>query len=310
MREVTVERIVADVERLYGEGAAGVVPRDVVEVAGPDAGTYLQGQSSQDLSSLAGEGVRAFVLAPSGRVDAWVRIHRPEPETYLVEVDAGWGDALRDRLRRFLLRTRAEVSDPHGWTVVQYRWGDEAVPGPATVVGTLRAPALGPGVHGLDVLQSADPETTAAQVATGIAVPAAIERHRIAHAVPVMGAELTDETIPAEAGQWVIDTSVSFTKGCYTGQELVARIDSRGGRVPRPVRLVRLERDVAVGDVILDVDGGECGRVTSSAPRLTADLPALALAPIARSVGVGGSVTVSTSAGRVDGVVVEPGTIR
>ena len=48
-----------------------------------------------------------------------------------------------------------------------------------------------------------------------------------------MGAELTEATIPAEAGQWLIDASVSFTKGCYTGQELVARIDSRGGNVPR-----------------------------------------------------------------------------
>ena len=51
-----------------------------------------------------------------------------------------------------------------------------------------------------------------------------------------MGAELTEATIPAEAGQWLIDASVSFTKGCYTGQELVARIDSRGGNVPRPLR--------------------------------------------------------------------------
>src|SRR3546814_11977806 len=51
-----------------------------------------------------------------------------------------------------------------------------------------------------------------------------------------MGSELTDATIPAEAGQWLIDASVSFTKGCYTGQELVARVDSRGGNVPRPVR--------------------------------------------------------------------------
>ena len=56
-----------------------------------------------------------------------------------------------------------------------------------------------------------------------------------------MGAELTEDTIPAEAGQWLVDASVSFTKGCYTGQELVARIDSRGGNVPRPVRLFVVE---------------------------------------------------------------------
>ena len=53
-------------------------------------------------------------------------------------------------------------------------------------------------------------------------------------ACPVMGRELDERTIPAEAG--VVDRSVSFTKGCYTGQELVARIDSRGGNVPRRLR--------------------------------------------------------------------------
>ena len=60
------------------------------------------------------------------------------------------------------------------------------------------------------------------------------------------------DTIPAELGQWLIDASVSFTKGCYTGQELVARIDSRGGNVPRPLRGLVVDGAVpAVG-----ADGG------------------------------------------------------
>ena len=67
------------------------------------------------------------------------------------------------------------------------------------------------------------------------------EPERIAAGVPRMGAELVPgQTIPAEAGQHVIDTSVSFTKGCYTGQELVARIDSRGGNVPRHLRALEM----------------------------------------------------------------------
>jgi folate-binding protein YgfZ len=81
-----------------------------------------------------------------------------------------------------------------------------------------------------------------------------------------MGAELTDRTIPAEAGQWVIDTSVSFTKGCFTGQELVARIDSRGGNVPRQLRgLVLSGGDAAPADAAVVVDGDEVGTVTSVA---------------------------------------------
>src|SRR5690606_7561419 len=85
----------------------------------------------------------------------------------------------------------------------------------------------------------------------------ALEALRIECGVPAMGAELTDATIPAEAGQWLIDASVSFSKGCYTGQELVARIDSRGGNVPRPVRGLRLGQDDVPTGATLHLPSGE-----------------------------------------------------
>jgi tRNA-modifying protein YgfZ len=59
----------------------------------------------------------------------------------------------------------------------------------------------------------------------------AVEACRIASGLPAMGSELTDKTIAAEAG--LVEHTVSFTKGCYTGQELIARLDSRGNNVPR-----------------------------------------------------------------------------
>src|SRR6202044_1593891 len=59
----------------------------------------------------------------------------------------------------------------------------------------------------------------------------AVEACRIVSGIPAMGSELTEKTIAAEAG--LVDRSVSFTKGCYTGQELVARLDARGNNVPR-----------------------------------------------------------------------------
>jgi folate-binding protein YgfZ len=59
----------------------------------------------------------------------------------------------------------------------------------------------------------------------------AVEACRIASGIPAMGSELNDKTIAAEAG--LVERTVSFTKGCYTGQELVARLDSRGNNVPR-----------------------------------------------------------------------------
>lgn len=106
----------------------------------------------------------------------------------------------------------------------------------------------------------------------------ATERDRIAARVPAMGAELTAEVIPAELGRSVVDASVSFTKGCYTGQELVARVDSRGSNTPRHLRLIELDGEVAAGSPVV-ADGAEVGRVTSVAD-------GLALAFISRKVSL------------------------
>ena len=124
------------------------------------------------------------------------------------------------------------------------------------------------------------------------------ERTRILAGLPRLGAELTADTIPAEAGSTLIERSVSFTKGCYTGQELVARVDSRGGNVPRPVRLLRAADAsvvLAVGDEIV-ADGDVVGTVTSAAGDV-------ALAPVARRVEPGRTVQVAG----VDAVVSVPG---
>jgi tRNA-modifying protein YgfZ len=92
----------------------------------------------------------------------------------------------------------------------------------------------------------------------------AYEATRIAGGVLVMGHEITDRTIPAETQ--LIDLAVSFTKGCYTGQELVARVDSRGGNVPRMVRAVRVDGDaVPPPGAVVVVEGADAGQVTSAA---------------------------------------------
>jgi folate-binding protein YgfZ len=105
-----------------------------------------------------------------------------------------------------------------------------------------------------------------------------------------MGAELTERTIPAEAG--VVERSVSFTKGCFTGQELVARIDSRGGNVPRHLRLLESDDDLPVGADVL-VDGQPVGEITSSAR-------GVALAYVGRAVTVPADATVAGAPVRVE----------
>jgi folate-binding protein YgfZ len=254
----------------------------VVRVAGPDAITYLQGQLSQDVEALAvGSSGRSFVLQPTGKVDAWVRVTRVAADDVVLDVDVGHGDALAARLRRFLLRTKADV-DALDWRAVAIRGpGATDAAAPADGADDARAaPAGWLGVDGVDLLgPTPDPPPGVAEVDAS-----AYESLRIRSGVPRMGAELTGATIPAEAGRWVIDGSVSFTKGCFTGQELVARIDSRGGHVPRLLRgLVVDAPELPPAGAPVVIDGAEVGTVTSAAPAPGGDR-ALALAYVRRAV--------------------------
>jgi tRNA-modifying protein YgfZ len=110
---------------------------------------------------------------------------------------------------------------------------------------------------------------------------AGTEAKRIEAVWPAMGSELVvDETIPNAAG--INDRTVSFTKGCYTGQELVARVDSRGDHTPQHLRHLTSSSALAVGDV-LTLDGKQVGTVTTA-------VDTAALAWVARSVEPGATV--------------------
>lgn len=308
MEPFDAAEVLAGCDLLDGSGGVAAVRRDVVAVDGPDAGVFLQGQLSQEVVAIAGPSVWSFLLAPTGKVVAWLRVHRLDADHHLLEVEAGHGDAVVARLRRFLLRTDATIADPVTWTSQAVRWDPASVRVGVGADHALVSPVVVPGDAGIDVLL-APGETAMLGMPE---VPAAsLERHRIARGVPRQGAELGPDTIPAEAGQWVIDASVSFTKGCYTGQELVARVDSRGAQVPRPVRLLRVE-DVGVVDVgaAVSVGGEQRGTVTSVAPRLAEDRPTLVLAPLARAVVIGDRVELESPQGPLPATVVEPGTVR
>ena len=263
---------------------AAPIQRDVVRVHGPEAIGYLQGQLSQEIEGLAvGVSAPTLLLQPSGKVEAWLRATRVEAETVLLDVDASFGEAVQARLQRFKLRTKAEL-DLETWT----GW---AVRGPgATGAGW---PADWPGVEGYDVLTGDGAERPPV-----LAVDAhVLDALRIECGVPAMGTELTANTIPAETGQWLIDASVSFTKGCYTGQELVARIDSRGGNVPRPLRGLRIEGEAAGAGSPVLVDGVEVGALTSAGRSV--ELGTIGLAPLPRSIAVGAAVLVADAAATV-----------
>jgi folate-binding protein YgfZ len=230
-----------------------VVERDVLRIEGPDAEAYLQGQLSQDVNRLeVGGSAWTFVLQPQGKVDAWFRLSKVADDAFEADVDAGAGEALLARLQRFLLRTKAEITLSTVPMVV-VRGGTVDVP-----EGVRGLDPAWPGIAGIDLLG-------AAELPTGVEPWTAedLERTRIECGVPAMGSELTESTIPAEAG--VVERSVSFTKGCFTGQELVARIDSRGGNVPRHLRGLVTDGELDVGAEVV-VDGKVVGQITSSVP--------------------------------------------
>jgi len=271
--------------------------RDVVVVAGPEAEPFLQGQLSQDVAGLAvGSSTASLLLQPTGRVDAWLRVTRTHDESFLLDVDAGHGPAVQARLSRFRLRTEVEL------TVAT--WRGFALRGPGAAAqgapgGVHALPAPWREVEAIDLLapEAAEPPPVAP------APPTAFEALRVELGVPAMGSEITDATIPAELGQWLIDASVSFTKGCYTGQELVARIDSRGGNVPRPLRGLVLAGDAVEVGAEVRRDGAAVGQVTSVAR--SAALGPIALAVVARSAPVGDEVTVAGPGGEVAGTIRE-----
>jgi folate-binding protein YgfZ len=261
---------------------ATVTTRDVVRVCGPDAASFLQGQLSQDVDSLAvGTATWTFVLQPQGKVDTWARITKTAAECFCLDTDAGHGDALEARLTRFKIRVKVDIegfSDPAVHVRGHHPPRDDHLPD-----GVLRLPVVGPGVEGYDLLGTDRPPD-------GVTVgePERYDAYRVTHGVPAMGHELDADTIPAEVGQWMVDASVSFTKGCFVGQELVARIDSRGGNVPRHLRILTTPEPVAAGAPV-EADGPPSSVTTAA---VSDELGPVALAYLGRRVEPGDTVRV------------------
>ncbi|MGD9702436.1 MAG: folate-binding protein YgfZ [Acidimicrobiia bacterium] len=253
----------------FAEAFWAEYPRDVVMVEGVDALSYLHSQVSQDLQPLAvGASAWTLLLEPTGKVDVLARVLRSGDTAYVLDVDAGSGDMLIARLMRFKIRVKAEVS---------------VIPWSCIAVRGIEAGSVAPSAGGIAVVTWwSDPSIgvdllgPAPQPPAGVRPGTAeeLERERIAAAWPAMGSEITEATIPGETG--LADVAVSFTKGCYPGQELVERMDSRGAGAPRRLVALTVADGAHAGDPIV-IDGTEVGVLTSVAGEL-------ALGSVRRSV--------------------------
>jgi folate-binding protein YgfZ len=223
---------------MYPVGMAAVLERGFVRATGPDAVAYLQSMVSNDVEALApGGGTYALLLTPKARVIADLEVFRTGDDLVLACPPQAADDVLGTLLRA---RFRKKVAlEPAEYALV---WGDAdgALAELATPVGVERLLATAP--------------------ANGAASPDAWELARIEAGVPRFGHEFDSDSMPAEAG--LEERAISFTKGCYPGQEPVARLHYRG-HANRGVRGVRFAAGLADRDAPVTVDGAPVGRVTS-----------------------------------------------
>jgi len=241
---------------------AAVLDRAFVRASGPDAVAYLQSMVSNDVEAVApGAGTYALLLTPKARVIADLEVFRVDEDLVLACPPQAATDVLETLVRA---RFRKKVAlDPADYALV---WGDGNGDG---ALAELETPA------GVERLLAAAP-------GNGAASEADWELARIEAGMPRFGREFDGASMPAAAG---LETrAISFTKGCYPGQEPVARLHYRG-HANRGVRGVRFDGGPASPAAEVVVDGANVGRITSAveSPRFGP----IGLAILRREVGEG-----------------------
>ena len=225
-----------------------VRPRGFVGVRGPDATSFLQNLVSNDVEALLpGDSCEALLLTAKGRVIAPMTVWRRGGEDYLLLTEPEVAGRLRDVLVRRRFASRVDVvEESHVSTLVL---GQEAPPGAVANRDY--------GIAAYELVDNGAPDR--AEVGEE-----ELERLRIRARTPRLGREVDDRVLPAEAG--LDERAISFTKGCYPGQEPIARQHYRG-RVNRSLRVLELEGEELPGyDSELVHEGKVVGRVTSAAP--------------------------------------------
>jgi folate-binding protein YgfZ len=264
--------------------------RGFVTVTGPDTWSFLQAIVSADLDPLTdGAGADSLLLAPQGKLGVAFRLLRIDEQTAALDCDPGLAPLLAESLLRYRIRVKTEVDDASGASALISFVGAEPPAPPAPLpdalhghvaVGELRVVRTRAGYDVLGPVAAVD-RFVAELGDRGVAEagPEAYEAWRINQGIAMAPFELDESVIPQEA--FLERDAVSFTKGCFVGQELVCRIDTRG-HVNRFLRVFDVQGDAPppVGAVV-EADGREVGSLTSVTP---SGVPVVALGYVRREV--------------------------
>ncbi len=237
---------------------ADLSDRRFVLVRGPDAIPWLNDLLTAEMTGMAaGQGRRTLLLTPTGRIraDLWAT---PLEDGVLLVQDPAQPDPIDRLLDRYVLSSEVTLDDRSG-SLLLAAFPDgtaPAVPGVAEV----RPSSLGPGVDVLGPTARAEELTSAAE---GMGLRAAhaeeLEAWRIRRGIPRFPVDLTTDSLPHEVP---LDEAIAFDKGCYLGQEAVAKVRNLG-HPPYVLRAVRIEGPATAGDEV-HAEGERAGTVTSA----------------------------------------------
>ena len=229
-------------------------------VRGSEAAEFLQGQVTNDVEGLGtGQGCYAALLNRKGHLQADMRILRAGETEFWIDTEGTAGPRVLKHLSMYKVGRDAEVEaadrriisliGPGAIEVTGLAPGDEYESSAATIAGVEGlAVATDLGIDLIVPEAGADPVLAELEAKKAVPVsPAAVEILRVERGRPRFGQDMTEAAMPAEAG--IVEQAVNFTKGCYIGQEPVARLHYRG-KPNRHLRGLRFEGPVEAGATV------------------------------------------------------------
>ncbi len=267
---------------------------ELVWFGGADAVSFLESLLSQNIEAQPpGTVRRSFLLEPRGHITALLWVLRGEDRVGLL-TDAGYGQVVADTLARYRIRVDVDIELAGRPLVTVVGPQSPLVEGWSEEDGVLTAGI--PLAGNRRSVTTADPDLPKVGTLAWTAV-------RVEAGAPVMGVDVDSDTMPHETG--LVPQSVDFTKGCFLGQELVARVDSRGGNAPRKLMGVIVTTNVIPPAGAEIVKGDKVvGKLTSPAESLTLRSP-VGLSLLRREVEAGDALVIRWEGGEATAAAAE-----